>query len=337
MYNQVMTTRLALNLIAMFVIFSTFIFFPFFLPVPELDGMVDPKTFADSDSQFLNTKGIDIHYKSFGEASDTNFVLLHDYAAHTFAWREVTDDFAELGQTVAYDQPGHGLSGKPYKKFPEGNPYIPEAQVDILNELLNTTGVIETYIVASSTAAQIALNTAIAYPDKVKGIIFAGASVYDAGAMRAPDRVRRFLFSPHMDLAGPVIMRQQSGDAGLNLLKLSWADESKLTEDIIEGYRVSQKTSRWNQGLWEVNRNSKASGLTPQDLAKISLPILVLSGEKDIVVTPEQSLQIAKDLGNGTYMELPNCGHLPFEECPDLSMNAVKVWLQDFAITPAVN
>ncbi len=322
-----MTTRLALNLLAMFVIFSTFIFFPFFLPIPELDGMEDPKSFADADSQFLTTKGIDIHYKSFGELSDTNFVLLHDYAAHTFSWREVTDDFSELGQTVTYDQPGHGLSGKPYKKFPEGNPYIPEGQVDILAELLDTTGIDKTYLVASSTAAQIALNTAKAYPDKIEGIIFAGASIYDAGAMRAPDRVRRLLFSPHMDLAGPVIMRQQSGDAGLNLLKLSWADESKLTEDIIEGYRLSQKTSRWNQGLWEVNRNSKASELTAEDLAQIDLPILVLSGDKDIVVTPEQSKQVASDLGNGTYVELENCGHLPFEECPDASMEAVLNWL----------
>lgn len=322
-----MTTRLALNLLAMFVIFSTFIFFPFFLPIPELDGMVDPKTFADNDSQFLNTKGIDIHYKSFGDESDTNFVLLHDYAAHTFSWREVTDDFSELGQTLAYDQPGQGLSDKPYKKFPEGNPYIPEGQVDILVELLDTSGIENTYLVASSTAAQIALNTAKTFPDRIKGIIFAGASVYNAGAMRAPDRVRPLLFSPHGDLAGPIIMRQQSGDAGLNLLKLSWADESKVTEEIIEGYRVPQKTSRWNQGLWEVNRNSKASNLTAEDLAKIDLPILVLSGDKDIVVPPEQSQQLANDLGNGTYVELENCGHLPFEECPDASMNAVTTWL----------
>ena len=330
-----MTTRLALNLLAILAILSVFFFIPFFLPIVELDHMVDPKTLASPESQFLNTKGtkgIDIHYKEFDTTaaeSDINFVLLHDFGTHTFTWREVTDDFALLGKTLAYDQPGQGLSDKPYKKFPDGNPYTPDAQVEILLALLEKSEIDKTYLVASSTGAQIALNTAFQHPDKVEGIIFAGASVYDAGAIRAPARVRPILFSPHMDLAGPIIMRQQSGDAGLNILKFSWADETKLTEDIIAGHQLSQKTFRWNQGLWEVSRNSRASNLTAEDLAALDLPILVLSGDKDIVILPELSKQLASELGNGTYVELENCGHLPFEECADASMDAVITWLAD--------
>ncbi len=333
LYNQGMTTRLALNLLAILAILSVFFFLPFFLPIAELDGMVDPKTLASPDSQFLKTKGIDIHYKEFEVTSenalnsDVNFVLIHDFATHTFSWREVTDDFAALGKTLAYDQPGQGLSDKPYKEFPDGNPYTPEAQVEILLDLLEASNIDKTYLVASSTGAQIALNTAFQHPDRVKGIIFAGASVYDAGAIRAPARVRPILFSPHMDLAGPIIMRQQSGDAGLNILKFSWADETKLTEEIIAGHQLAQKTSRWNQGLWEVSRNSRPSNLTAEDLAKLDLPILVLSGDKDVVILPEISKQLASELGNGSYVELENCGHLPFEECSDASMNAVTTWL----------
>jgi pimeloyl-ACP methyl ester carboxylesterase len=67
---------------------------------------------VDPDSQFIEVKGLGVHYKELGAGNET-FILLHGFSASVYTWREVMQSFAELGRVVAYDRPAFGLTSRP--------------------------------------------------------------------------------------------------------------------------------------------------------------------------------------------------------------------------------
>ena len=71
--------------------------------------MVDSEKFIDPDSKFIEVNDITIHYKEAGQGKKT-FILLHGFGASVYSWREVMDDFSQLGYVIAYDRPAFGLT-----------------------------------------------------------------------------------------------------------------------------------------------------------------------------------------------------------------------------------
>ena len=67
-----------------------------------------------------------------------------------------------------------------------------------------------------------------------------------------------------------------------------------------------------------------------EQLAAISQPALVLTGDGDAVVPPTDSERLANALPNADYTVLANCGHVPQEECPRQFTDAVGTWLEQF-------
>ena len=61
---------------------------PFLVPVPPLEATVPPEQLADPDSRFVEVNGLQVHYKTTGQAEPT-LVLLHGFGASVFSWREV--------------------------------------------------------------------------------------------------------------------------------------------------------------------------------------------------------------------------------------------------------
>jgi pimeloyl-ACP methyl ester carboxylesterase len=56
---------------------------------------------------------------------------------------------------------------------------------------------------------------------------------------------------------------------------------------------------------------------------KINIPVLVITGANDKIVPPEDSIQLAELIPNSDLVVIPNCGHLPQEECPADFLKAV--------------
>ena len=64
----------------------------------------------------------------------------------------------------------------------------------------------------------------------------------------------------------------------------------------------------------------------PERFAELDLPILVVTGDDDRIVPTAQSIRLAEELGADLAV-LPNCGHVPQEECPELFLQAVQAFL----------
>ncbi len=168
---------------------------PFLVPVKPLEGLVPPEDLADPDSEFVEVDGLKFHYKRAG-AGTPAMILLHGFSASTFSWRSVMGPLAKLGTVVAYDRPSSGLTERPLPGHPrmEGgaawtgvNPYSGPAQAAQVVGMMDKLGIDKAVLIGNSAGGTVAMNAALAYPERVQGLVLVDAAIYTGGGAPGVD------------------------------------------------------------------------------------------------------------------------------------------------------
>jgi pimeloyl-ACP methyl ester carboxylesterase len=309
-------------LIALAVLLVILLVGPFLVPVPPLEGTVPPEQLADPDSRFIEVNGITVHYKMAGSGRPA-LVLLHGFAASTFSWREVIGPMSEWGTVVAFDRPGFGLTERPLQ-WTGRSPYSPEAQPDLTVGLMDALGIERAVLVGNSAGGTVALLTALTYPERVEALVLVDPAIYVRGM--TPAWLRPFLNTPQMRHLGPLLARQIQ-DWGVDFARSAWHNPEKLTPEIWEGYARPLRAENWDRALWEVTRASRPLGLEKR-LGEVRVPVLVITGDDDRIVPTQQSVRLAGEIPGAQLVVIPECGHVPQEECPGPFLEAVEAFLR---------
>lgn len=294
---------------------------PFLVPVPPLENTVPAETLTDQDSLFVEVNGLNVHYKKFGDGEPV-FILLHGFGASLFSWHEVTTPLAQFGTVIAYDRPAFGLTERPLEWEGE-NPYSQDSQVELAIGLMDALGIEKATLIGNSAGGTISMLTALKYPERIESLILVDPAVYTGGG--APAWIRPLLGTPQMRHIGPLIARQFQAQ-GVEIIKTAWHDPGKIPQSTFDGYQKPLQVGNWDKALWELTLSSRESGLAER-LIEFNLPILVITGDDDRIVPTEQSVRLAEELPNAELAVIPQCGHLPHEECPDEFMQAVQDFL----------
>jgi pimeloyl-ACP methyl ester carboxylesterase len=301
---------------------------PFLIPVPPLEGTVPPEQLADSDSRFIDINGLQMRYKIAGQGEPTAenlaLVLLHGFGASVFSWREVMEPLSQIGTVIAFDRPAFGLTERPLPgEWVGESPYGAEAQVELTIGLLDELGVERAVLVGNSAGGTIALLTALAYPQRVQALVLVDPAVYAHGGSLG--LIRFVANTPQMQRIGPLVARRIRG-WGMDFARSAWHDPSKITPEVWEGYLKPLQTENWDRGLWEMIRASQSHDLSER-LTEIRMPCLVITGDDDRVVPTEQSVRLADELPDAELVVIPDCGHIPHEECSEPFLQAVADFL----------
>ncbi len=297
---------------------------PLVVPVPPLPDGMDEESLAWPDSQFIELNGLKIHYQRYGEGQPV-MILLHGFGASTFSWREVLKPLGAHGTAIAFDRPGFGLTERPLPEEWEGpNPYTLDFQVDLVIALMDAIQAPQAILIGNSAGGTVALYTALKYPERVQGLVLVDAAIYRGGG--APAWIRPLLNTPQMNRLGPLMVRSLAGEQGMQFLRSAWHDPSKITNEIIAGYRRPLQAKNWDRALWELTKVSGSSNLY-QRLGEVMQPVLVISGDDDRIVPTEESIRLARELSNAHLFIIPKCGHVPQEECPEAFLHAVLTFV----------
>ncbi len=328
---------------------------PFLVPVPRLEGLSDPEGVAGPESLFVSVEGVQLHVQTWpagttpedvaarGDAiaghddpaqGRLGVIMLHGFGSQTRTWRHLGAALADSqltpSVTLAFDRPAFGLSERPERaSWGRGrNPYGQEAQVAYTLGLMDAYGLDRALLVGHSAGGTLALEVALAAPERVAGLILVSPAVYAGGG--APAWSRPLLSTPQLERLGPLLMRSFAGRPGEDFLRAAYFDPDALDPLDEAAYRRALQVEGWDRALWELVKASRESDLE-SFVTRIEAPTLVLTGDTDAIVPRAQSERLARELPDASFRALPECGHVAHEECPEEVIVALQDWLSEAA------
>ena len=234
-------------------------------------------------------------------------------------FRPYLDPLAETVKLIYLDLPGHGASRAT-------NNYSLTAMSNALNEVLQTAGVRQTYLLGSSYGGFLSLLFALAHPERVLGLILVGTS--------ASYQFRNESLS---------IARQKGSAAMLAALDQLWSGrlvndvEFHLTwRELLPLYfhrlpldEVRQLADRSSYSL--MTRKQILPTLRAYDvrarLNEIRCPVLIVVGKHDWITAPSQAEELARNLEKSQLTTFHESGHYPFIEENETFIRVAKEWL----------
>ena len=310
------------------VVLALILVVPFLIPV-QTSGTATYKEVAGEGATFASAQGIDIYYEKTDfacqEGKDCSnppvIFLMHGFGANTFSFREVTEPLSQLGDVIAYDRPGFGLSERPTSWKGE-NPYGSIGQDLILDELITEfasgRGVI---LVGHSAGGTLAAQYVVDNKDAIQGLILISPAILSTGG--SPSWLNWVFSIPQLDHLGPLLV-SSIASSGMDLLNESWYNKDLITEEVKAGYREPLSVIGWEEGFWEFNRAPRAFDVKDR-LDEITVPTLLITGDTDTVVATADTEALASMIKDSVLFVIPQSGHLAQEETPADTMKAIQV------------
>src|SRR5699024_5351378 len=165
-------------------------------------------------------------------------------------------------------------------------------------------------IMGHSMGGQIALYTARMIPESIHKLILLNSSGYMG---RAHWWLICSSYLPFFHLAAKRYVQKQSVEDTLQNVLF---DQSLITKELKDEYSIPLKDENFYKALIRLLRHREGD-LMPEQLREIQLPVLLIWGEEDKVVSLDVRKQLTKDLPNAALITYKDTGHLITEEKPE--------------------
>ena len=310
------------------VVLALILVVPFLIPV-QTSGTATYKEVAGEGAIFASAQGIDIYFEKTDfvcqEGKDCSnppvIFLMHGFGANTFSFREVTEPLSQLGDVIAYDRPGFGLSERPTSWEGE-NPYGSVGQDLILDQLIaEFASGRDVILVGHSAGGTLAAQYVVDNKDSIQGLILISPAILSTGG--SPSWLNWVFSIPQLDHLGPLLV-SSIASSGMDLLNESWYNKDLITEEVKAGYREPLSVIGWEEGFWEFNRAPRAFDVKDR-LDEITVPTLLITGDTDTVVATADTQALADMIKDSVLFVIPRSGHLAQEETPADTMKAIQV------------
>jgi pimeloyl-ACP methyl ester carboxylesterase len=310
------------------VVLALILVVPFLIPV-QTSGTATYKEVAGEGATFASAQGIHIYFEKTDfvcqEGKDCSnppvIFLMHGFGANTFSFREVTEPLSQLGDVIAYDRPGFGLSERPTSWEGE-NPYGSVGQDLILDQLIaEFASGRDVILVGHSAGGTLAAQYVVDNKDSIQGLILISPAILSTGG--SPSWLNWVFSIPQLDHLGPLLV-SSIASSGMDLLNESWYNKELITEEVKAGYREPLSVIGWEEGFWEFNRAPRAFDIKDR-LDEITVPTLLITGDTDTVVATADTQALADMIKDSVLFVIPRSGHLAQEETPADTMKAIQV------------
>jgi pimeloyl-ACP methyl ester carboxylesterase len=310
------------------VVLALLLVVPFLVPVGTT-GTRSYKEVAGDGATFATAQGVEIYYEKTDFVCQENkdcsnppvIFLMHGFGANTFSFREITEPLSQLGDVIAYDRPGFGLTQRP-SSWEGENPYGSIGQDLILDELIAQFAKgREVILVGHSAGGTLAAQYVVDNKDAIQGLILISPAILSTGG--TPSWLNWVFSVPQLDHLGPLLV-SSIASSGMDLLNESWYNQALITDEVKAGYREPLSVIGWEEGFWEFNRAPRAFDVKDR-LAEITVPTLLITGDTDTVVATADTEALATMIKDSVLFVFPESGHLAQEETPEDTMKAIRV------------
>lgn len=250
-----------------------------------------------------SSDGWTIHYETRGRRENPSIVMVLGLSHRLAHWGRLPELLAEKFFVVTFDCRGMGESER------RDEPFTVRDEAGDIAAVMDAAGVEQAVVYGRSRGGMLAQEFALDYPERVRALILSGTSHRGPGSVGSTELVNRAMnFTPEMTreeifagqneaMASPG-WRERDPDAFARLL----ATDLEAPPRRFAVARQQESIANWS---------------SYDQLGQIGCPTLVLCGEDDGMVPPENSRQLAERIPNARLALIPQCGHLPMLEKPD--------------------
>ena len=275
--------------------------------------------YAPAPSEFASIDDMEVHFRDEGASADSiPIVLIHGTGSSLHTFDDWTNSLKERHRVVRMDLPGYGLTGP----FPHRD-YSIEKYVTFLKHFLDKKGIHQCILGGNSLGGQIAWRFTVAHPQMVQRLILIDAAGYPYQPKSEPLAFKVATIPIVKNLFTFITPKSVARSSVENV----YADKSKVTEDLSTRYfeltlRPGNRQAFIDRFASENKRNAY------KRIPDILQPTLILWGDQDLLIPVENAALFHRDLPNDTLVILENSGHVPMEESPTRSLEAVIAFLQ---------
>lgn len=265
---------------------------------PTPNGRQHMTTWKDTPNRKIDVGGVDYAYRELGTPSEVPVVFLHHLTAVLDDWDpRVIDGIAAHHRVIAFDNRGVGATGSTV-------PHTIEQMGTDAIAFIEAMGLTKVDLFGFSLGGAVAQMIALQRPDLVRRMVLAGTGPRGGGGIEDMAKIvgiaylksaltlsdpRNFLFFPRTT-AG-----KSAASDYLTRLKERTAGRDKR---ISMQARTAQLKAIRHAGL-----------SAPDDLSRITAPVLVANGDNDLMVDSSLSADMARRIPNAQLKIYPDSGH----------------------------
>ncbi|AFY59810.1 alpha/beta fold hydrolase [Synechococcus sp. PCC 6312] len=257
-------------------------------------------------------------------------ILLHGFGASLGHWRHNLFVLGQFHPVYALDLVGFGATEKPQAPY---DAYFWARQVhDFWQTIVQKPAI----LVGNSIGSLIALTTALTYPEVAAGLVL----------ISVPDPAVRQEMIPAW--CAPVVNWVEGLVAAPWLLKtifywvrrpgiiqawagIAYGDKSAVDQELVEILLNPAFDRGAAAAFVQIIKSMTSPNFGPKvkpSLAQLDIPTLILWGEQDRMIPPQFASQFAACNPQISLKMLPQAGHCPQDEQPELVNQEILAWIE---------
>jgi 2-hydroxy-6-oxonona-2,4-dienedioate hydrolase len=268
----------------------------------------------------LEVDGNIVHYHDVGAGEPLLMLQSFGPLPGTTAWftfHRVIERLAAHRRCILVDNPNFGRSSAVEFHEPVHDLYVRNALA-----VLDEAGVDRADVVGTSTGGTVALDLALAAPERVARMVIGGCEASTGGDP--------YVLSAFPSEAARLFHECQSEpparDRIHRFLVALVDDPAIIEEDLVERMFTWRVREPEHAAAWA--RSTSVAHSNIAQIRDITAPTLILHGAQDRMVPLEQALRLVSMLPSADLVVLGRCGHWPAIERPDAFVRHVSWFLE---------
>lgn len=258
-------------------------------------------------SAFTTVNGLTFHYCAEGNPQGIPLIFLHALGTDLRIWDDVIVELSDRFRVFRYDLRGHGLSDAPRGPYSHA-----ENALDLLG-LLDTFACEAAVVVGISVGGQIALEFALAYPQRVCAVVLSDTALKIGTDEFWTDRIQNVREHGLPFMADKIVARWFAP---------SFAEQQSST---YQGYlnMLSRTSADGYIGMCKALRDADFTNR----VAPLAVPTLVMTGVSDVSTPPTAARALADAIPNAELKVIDDAGHMTCIEQPRVVAQHVQQFL----------
>jgi pimeloyl-ACP methyl ester carboxylesterase len=281
---------------------------------PDRDLATLEATYLASPADMVEVAGTRLHVRDGGPRDAPAIVLIHGLGASLHTWERLAAGLSERYRVIRFDLPGSGLSPPDVT-----GDYTDTRSRALLAALMDRLGIAHATIVGHSIGGRIAWSFAAHRPDRVERLVLLAPDGFESPGFEygiAP-KVPALMGLMRYLLPRPALRAN---------LAPAFADPGRLDDALLTRYHDLMLAPGARDAMLRRMSQTVLTDPVPW-LQRIRAPTLLLWGEQDAMIPVANAADYTAAIGTVTLVRLPGVGHLPQEEAPERSLQALRAFL----------